>query len=92
MGSLAIRQGEDSVKISGVIHFDGLNATGAQILREFERNRIQGLGFSFGPAPDCVVVRWDASAQLPVILHMAELVASRQDSPEGPDFSVASPS
>ncbi|HTA81141.1 MAG TPA: hypothetical protein VK720_16420 [Terracidiphilus sp.] len=75
------------MKISGVIRFDGLNATGAQILREFERNRIQGLGFTFGPSPDSVVVSWDASAQLPVILRMAELVASRRDSPEGPDFS-----
>lgn len=75
------------MKISGVIRFDGLNATGAQILREFERNRIQGFNFIFGPAPDSVVISWDASAQLPIILRMAELVASRQDSPHGPDFS-----
>lgn len=78
------------MKISGVIRFDGLNATGAQILREFERNKIQGLSFIFGHAPDSAVISWDASAQLPVILRMAELVASRKDSPHGPDFSPGS--
>lgn len=80
------------MKISGVIRFDGLNATGAQILREFERNKTQGLSFTFGPAPDSVVISWEASAQLSVILRMAELVASRQDSPDGPDFSPGNPS
>jgi hypothetical protein len=80
------------MKISGVIHFNGLNATGAQILQEFERKNIQGLRFSFGPSADSAIIRWDSMAQLAVISHMAELVNSRQDSPEGPNFSSANPS
>ena len=79
------------MKISGVIHFNGLNATGAQILQEFERENIQGIRFAFGPSVDSAIVHWDSIAQLPVITRMAELVANRQDSPDGPDFSRSNP-
>ena len=68
-----------------------LNATGAQILREFERKNIKGLRFSFGGSADSAIVHWDAPGQLAVISHMAELVASRQDGPDGPDFSPGNP-
>jgi hypothetical protein len=76
------------MKISGVIHFNGLNATGAQILREFERKNIQGLRFTFGRSVDSAIIHWDSIAHLSLISHMAELIASRQDSPDGPHFSA----
>ena len=76
------------MKISGVIHFGGLNATGARILHEYERQSIQGVRFTFGPSPDLATVRWDSIQQLSIITHMAELVAGRQDSPDGPNFQL----
>jgi hypothetical protein len=59
------------LKMCGVIRFEGLNAVGLRILREFEAKALSGIRFTFGPAPDIALVRWDSMIRLAVISHMA---------------------
>jgi hypothetical protein len=75
------------MSVSGVIRFEKLNALGVQILREFERRNYSGLRFTFGPPPDTVLVRWDATTNVSVIYRMAGLVSCRQDDNGPPAFS-----
>jgi len=69
------------MKVSGVVSFEGLTAVGLRVLREFERQKLSGLGFTFGTAPDRVV-RWDSIVCLAVISRIAATVTSQQDNPQ----------
>jgi hypothetical protein len=77
-----------TMKVSGVVNFEGLTAAGVRILRDFENQKLSGLGFTFGPAPDRAVVRWDSIVRLAVITHMAALVLNHQDESGKPEFSL----
>jgi len=88
MGSVARCPSQGAtMKVSGVVNFEGLTAVGVRILRDFENQQLSGLGFTFGPAPDRAVVRWDSIVRLTVIAHMAALVANHQEETREPDFS-----
>jgi hypothetical protein len=76
-----------TMKVSGVVSFEGLTAAGVRILREFESQKLSGLGFTFGPSPDKAIVRWDSVVRFAVISHMAALVANHQEESRLPDFS-----
>jgi hypothetical protein len=67
------------MQTSGIIRFDKLTALGVQILRELERAHPPGVGFTFGPAPDVVLVRWDPSADFHLIYHLADLLRTRDE-------------
>jgi hypothetical protein len=80
------------MKVLGVASFEGLTAVGVRVLREFESKKLSGLGFTFGPAPDRAVVRWDSIVCLAVISRIAAMVTSQQDTPHEvipslPDFN-----
>ena len=80
------------MKVSGVVSFEGLTSAGVRVLREFERKKLSGLGFTFGSAPDRAVVRWDSIVRLAVVSRIAAIVTSRQDDPQEvilslPDFN-----
>jgi hypothetical protein len=81
-----------TMKVSGVVSFEGLTADGVRVLREFESKKLSGLGFTFGSAPDRAVVRWDSIVRLAVVSRIAAIVTSRQDDPQEvilslPDFN-----
>ena len=78
------------MKVSGVVSFEGLTASGVRVLREFEAKKLPGLGFNFGPS-DRAVVRWDSVVRLAVISHMAALVTSCQENPRELDNLDLSP-
>lgn len=59
-----------TMKVSGVVNFEGLSAVGVRVLRDFENQQLSGLGFTFGPSPDRAVVRWDSIVRLTVIAHI----------------------
>ena len=80
------------MKVSGVVSFEGLTSVGVRVLREFERKKLYGLGFTFGSAPDRAVVRWDSIMCLAVVSRIAAIVTRRQDDPQEvilslPDFN-----
>ncbi len=75
------------MQASGLIRFEKLNALGVQILREAEKSQPRGVGFTFGPAVDTVLMRWDPSADFDVIYHLVGLLNMRDDKPGPPFFT-----
>lgn len=70
------------MSVSGVVSFNDLTAAGIRVLREFEAKRIPGVRFTFGPAPDRAVLRWDSLTDLAVASHIVELVEDFQNNRE----------
>jgi hypothetical protein len=76
------------VNVSGVVCFEDLSAAGVRILRDFEEKKLPGLQFTFGPAANVVVVRWDSTAYLAVIARMAGMVANQLGNPREAIFTM----
>ena len=67
------------MQASGTIRFEKLTALGVQILRELECTHPAGIGFTFGPAADAVLVRCDPSADFHLIYHPLDLLSIRDE-------------